>query len=166
MTQRLAPVPKSTATTAYGWFGDVAKLIREEPRRIYMSDWVKAYRKPDLVVQTDYDYEAERYRNSIPGPACGTVGCIAGWLHLSKVSDKRRVKEFPLQWVAAKLKAPFNAEWDDLDTADEFSEALHMLFHGGFPDAPYGTQEYADHVAANIEKFRQTWKSRLQRTKV
>lgn len=62
----LDTIPTSTAKTAWGFLRDVQKAILNEPRRANMSCYVR---------QTS-ECEGET------APACGTVGCFAGWISL------------------------------------------------------------------------------------
>ena len=58
-------MPVSNATNAYDLLTDVAKLVLDEPRRLKMDDWI-----------TPVEWLPEKHK----APACGTVGCIAGWV--------------------------------------------------------------------------------------
>lgn len=68
----------SDATNAYDLLGDIAKLAIDEPKRIDMS--IVRIRSNDDRQFANYD----RVR-----PACGTVGCVAGWtITLAKLKDR------------------------------------------------------------------------------
>ena len=59
---RLQAIPRSKAKTAWGLCQDVIRAIKKEPKLA------------DMAVFTD---------NILPqngGPACGVVGCLAGWI--------------------------------------------------------------------------------------
>lgn len=60
----LQPIPLSRARTAYGLLRDVQRVILAEPKRVNMKTYA-------------VDPEKEGYSNR---PACGTVGCFAGWV--------------------------------------------------------------------------------------
>ena len=61
---RLKKIPLSNATTAWDLLKDVKRAITEEPKRASM----RVYRQEILPNKG--------------GPACGTVGCFAGWVSL------------------------------------------------------------------------------------
>lgn len=52
----------------------VKKHILEEPRRFAMGTWLKKYTPGTLIDEPDSEAFVTRRV-----PACGTVGCIAGW---------------------------------------------------------------------------------------
>lgn len=65
-------MPKSKAKTAYGLLSEIRKLILEEPKRYDQTGWL---------------IRGKRYAASIYGdmaPACGTVGCVGGWVQALK----------------------------------------------------------------------------------
>lgn len=61
---KLKLIPVSKAKTALGLLGDVKRAILQEPKRA------------DMTTYTDRIHPEEG------GPACGTVGCVAGWISL------------------------------------------------------------------------------------
>jgi hypothetical protein len=75
--------------TAYGLLRAIQKVMREEPRRVYMGEW---------LVQGK-DNIRHRFAEDFNAPTCNTVGCIAGW---GKVLAKPRSKEDP-DTLMAKL---------------------------------------------------------------
>lgn len=60
-------IPKSKAKTAYGLLSEVIAVVLAEPKRLRMS--------------IPLSRGAESFYQISPGemPACGTVGCVAGW---------------------------------------------------------------------------------------
>lgn len=66
-------LPTSRAKTAYGLLAAICKLIVAEPKR-YNQDYylISNNNKPESFL-------AERWRAAGRMPACGTVGCVAGW---------------------------------------------------------------------------------------
>lgn len=66
MSAAVKTIPKSKAKTAYGLVSDVIRAMVEEPKRVNMGVWV-SHRLPEHG-----------------GPACGTIGCFAGWVSLLK----------------------------------------------------------------------------------
>ena len=64
---RLQAIPRSKAKTAWGLCQDVIRTIKEEPKRVDMAVFTA-----NLLPQNG-------------GPACGTIGCLAGWIcHLAE----------------------------------------------------------------------------------
>lgn len=63
-----AAIPKSRARTAYGLLSEIVALVKAEPRRMRMA-----------AFRTDPDWMSEDRR-----PACGTIGCVAGWVTFLK----------------------------------------------------------------------------------
>ncbi len=63
---RLKKIPRSRAKTAWGLCQEVIKAIEAEPKRADM---------------TIFSYKLSPEEG---GPACGTVGCFAGWVTLLK----------------------------------------------------------------------------------
>ena len=62
----LKPLPLSRAKTAYGLVMDAAKAVAEEPRRADMRMFISG--------------PGDGPRSG--KPACGTVGCFAGWIDI------------------------------------------------------------------------------------
>lgn len=60
----MKPIPRSKAKTVLGLLKDVKRVILEEPKRANMGVFYK------------------EISPSYGGPACGTVGCFAGWVCL------------------------------------------------------------------------------------
>ena len=57
-------VPHTQAETAFDLLNDIIRIIQEEPRRMDMGNWICNPKAVSAVRKL---------------PACGTVGCIAGW---------------------------------------------------------------------------------------
>jgi hypothetical protein len=148
------PIPQSKATNAYDLLGDVITAIKEEPKRVYMEDWIKRGRQLNLMLKAE-GLEKE------DGPACGTVGCIAGWTTLLAA---RKPRASSVHGVAQRL----------LGAIDEYGSirnyalyvATYTLFTTNFPDAKYGTEKYAQHVIRNIREFRKAWQKELLATPI
>ncbi len=69
-------IPHSQATNSYGLLEDVIKAIEEEPKRFYWGNWVSGYDNPDVPSEFK--------------PACGTIGCVHGWIDLLTAHDPSR----------------------------------------------------------------------------
>src|SRR5678815_691170 len=68
--------------SAYRLMRAVRQVILEEPRRMDMGCTVRAPLER-------YDIQGRAYTE--PGPACGTIGCIAGWMHILTASTETQV---------------------------------------------------------------------------
>ncbi len=62
---------RSTATTAYALLDDLVTLVERDPLRMYLADWIVTDPSEQLTIATCFRV-----------PACGTLGCIAGWICL------------------------------------------------------------------------------------
>lgn len=147
-------VPKSKATNAYELLDEIQALILEEPKRVWMDDWVI---KGKHKIETTLAYS----NAEVTAPACNTVGCIAGWM-----VSLRHPRQFPSEYAEAALMllgTSINYEADD-----ELAYNALNLFYGQppypFPTAPYGTKAYARAVVNNIKRFKRKWKTRLKAT--
>ena len=71
---RMKAIPRPKVKTAYDLMAAVNREILKEPARLDMGGWIKALNEPHL--------------KNILGirrmPACGTIGCFAGWAALLK----------------------------------------------------------------------------------
>lgn len=120
---------RSNAKTAYGLMSDIKAYILEEPKRVWMGDWVIE----DMdEIKTDFGVE---------GPACGTVGCIAGNV---KILTGNLGKMISTQRLAMDVLG---------GGSNDLEDDLYDLFHETHVDAKYGTKKYARIVAKRIEEF-------------
>lgn len=70
--------PTSNATNAYDLLLDVRQAIIDEPKRLDMS--IVCVRGVTLTHAFVWDSDSQRaQRAKWESPACGTVGCLAGW---------------------------------------------------------------------------------------
>lgn len=67
-------IPKSKAKTAYGLLSEVRALILAEPLRYDQGTWIERKDNPRRNFDGDICEAPKSY------PACGTVGCVAGWV--------------------------------------------------------------------------------------
>lgn len=131
---------RSNAKTAYGLLSDIAAYILEEPKRVYMGDWVI----------TNMDEIRDEF--GVEGPECGTVGCIAG--------NALLLSGRPMQWVESNAT-------DLLGGADgNLQDDVDDLFLDVEVDAPYGTKKYAQIVAKRIAKFQKEHKAALKAVEI
>lgn len=128
------PIPLSKAKTAWGLVQDVKRAIQQEYRRANMG----VYSCP---VSVEQGYEPERI------PACGTVGCFAGWVcllaGLPVGSEDTPAKEL----LGEDLTYLFKGR----------SGFFHYFFNAGAGDACVtslaGTKAHAAAVVRRIERF-------------
>lgn len=115
---------RSNATNSYDLMTDIAAYILEDPKRVYMGDWLM-------------EGDEIRERLNDEGPVCGTVGCIAG--NAEVLTDGKA------SWAVCE---------DVLSGGDrQLRSAFLKLFYETDVDAPYGSEKYARIVVRRIEKF-------------
>lgn len=132
---------RSNAKTAYGLMTDIRAYILEEPKRVYMGDWIIRGKK---AIELKFETEA---------PVCGTVGCIAG----NAMVLRGRLMTSRVGAEAARL----------ISGGDKLiEEKLWDLFLGAKVNAEYGSSKYARIVAARITRLQRRFKTKLQRVKL
>lgn len=136
-------LPKSKAKTAYGLLSDVRRVILAEPKRYNQTFWIARLNGKNNAFGLDPQIE--------PVPACGTVGCIAGW-----VATLKRGQRFG--WIDAPKIARKTLGISD-DQADQ-------LFSGHAVVGVCGTPAYAKAGANLIARFQQKHAAQLRATKV
>lgn len=135
--QRFDAPPRTRATTTIGILKAVVKAIREEPRRYDQGDWICRF--------DEYNMEwigADRLKHV---PACGTIGCVAGWVDVLKRDTP--IKGGSTMTVPERARALLGLnEWQ-----------TDLLFSGGALDglttARPGTRAYANAGVKHIERF-------------
>lgn len=145
----LARILRSKATTGLALMRDVRKAILAEPKRANMR----------VAVQSRLDAE---------GPACGTVGCIAGWTVLLHDGRRKALRDNAdtLPYDAPNLDAVQrarhilgrNVDYETVVVHNEaYSDTFRDVFNDGGGDACSsthpGTPEHAAAVAARIDQF-------------
>lgn len=150
---RMTATPRSKAKNAYDLLNDVITVVREEPKRLFMGEWVRAFREPEAA-SMDWDYKTGK---AVPGPACGTVGCVADWLVVLKRTGNTIEDLYEMVGSISGRAASLLGE--DLDGCDE-------LFGGTVDDASgeevqYGTQKYVAQVVKRIRAYQKDHKERL-----
>lgn len=136
---------RSNAKTAYGLMSDIKTYILEEPKRIWMGDWII---KGHINIQEIFDTE---------GPACGTVGCIAG----NAVVLTSTIPSNSIYTEAMKILSG-KEDYENI----ELKRHLGCLFLTADIDARYGTKKYARIVAGMIDRFQRDYKTVLRSVKV
>jgi hypothetical protein len=128
-------LPKSKAKTAYGLLSEVRRLILAEPKRYNQSDTISFRDTGGWSI----DYSK--------WPACGTVGCVAGWV--------------------TTLKLPERAElYDVIAPAGNVlglnPEQRRELFRGSAAGARAQTVAHAKAGAAHIRRFQKKYAKQLK----
>lgn len=129
----LAPIPRSTAKTAWGLLQDVKRAMREEPRRVDMDTWLRRMDPRNLCYEC---YEA---------PACGTVGCFAGWVVLL-AGGSPRTRPFNVESKARSILGE-NCNYD----LGPFAKDVFAVYDGCLSR---GTRHYVeDVIKTRIDPF-------------
>lgn len=127
---------RSDAENAYDLMSDIREYVLEEPKRVWMGDWlIKGHDKIKLYFD-------------VKGPACGTVGCIAG--------NASVLAEIP--WT--------NADHVLSGGNEALRRALVSMFYDTDVDARYGTKKYAQIVAKRIREFQKEHKDDLRAVQI
>lgn len=137
---KLKAVPRSRAKTAWGLLQDVKRAILAEPKRANMGCYIGVHDPSE------------------GGPACGTVGCFAGWITL-------------LRGTPSRMNADFVAEnilGSDIDYYT--AGGNYYVFNVGHGDAcattTWGTRAHARAVAARITRFMKVNETALKTRKL
>ena len=139
---KLKSIPQSKAKTAWGLLQDVKRAILAEPKRI------------DMTVFQERKWPSDR------GPACGTVGCFAGW-----VCALRGHRTY--DWGVDSRVYEILGHHIDYYTVNGGN---NHVFNSGEGDAcdrtKPGTKAHARAVIARINKFMRLNQSALKAKKV
>jgi hypothetical protein len=124
------PIPRSQATTAYDLLSDVVAVVLAEPKRLRMAVplWLDVRKLLD------------------DAPACGTVGCVAGWTVMLK--DR-----------------PSNVDFSVCERAGDIlglTERQQMELFYTFPKAAGGTTRHAKEEVRLIRKFQKKYARQLK----
>ena len=149
MSRTALPKPITKPVTAYEFFEKLIGVMKEEPARVDQGDWLR----------TGKENIACEVKDGLHGaaPACGTVGCTAGW-----ASILLGYKRFPDPDKVA----------DDLglnilgDT--EFNQSIQgqLFSHEGYNGnvtALSGTKQHMNQVVSGIRDFMNEYKPKLKR---
>lgn len=137
-------LPKTNATTAYGLLNAIARIITEEPKRLAME--IVCYRGSALERRIAYGlFEA---------PACGTVGCIAGWA-LTLAGETAEHEDNSGSWRSARYV---------LGLSDK--QALELFAPDDLMYQTHQTPRLAQDTVAHIRAFQKANQAQLQATKL
>jgi hypothetical protein len=170
MTAELS-VPRLThETTAFEWLtGDLVAIIREEPKRIWMSTVIST--SDDEMVEAlvealhnnpgddryadffDNDYDGSEVSTNLVEerllperrPACGTAACIAGWT-LVAVAGRRT-------WAQAGSWQDWQDQAADILGLDQLQSTQLFMPRDLCEDPEQGTPEFAERVIAHVLDF-------------
>jgi hypothetical protein len=126
-------MPRSRAGSAYELLNDVVGAIRAEPRRLWMPTWILSRK------------EFKHAFGTRRGPACGTAGCVAGWMVLLHDGRRRALQAARAESVGERAHELLGCE-------------PGLLFEGGVCDdrgqevRPF-TRGYVDAVVDRIRRF-------------
>lgn len=121
-------IPKSKAKTAYGLLSEIRALILAEPLRYDQRDILT------IVPASQRDKDT---------PACGTIGCVAGWVCALKNARAKVLAETPCggvnpvliyaakklglnDWQRSELFGPFRAGMSDRGPSHARAGAEHI----------------------------------------
>lgn len=148
-------LPKSKAKTAYGLLSEVCELITEEPKRYAQRFYIA--RKGKIATTKRTSYLADDNNEVSDFPACGTVGCVAGWVTVLK--GPKRFRYWHTHSIAAKiLGLP--------DNQDGWSYQSDELFGSEAATGNSQTPEHAAAGVAHIKKFQAKYASQLRAKRV
>lgn len=135
-SSRKTGLPASKAKNAYDLLGEVRALILAEPKRYDQSTYIER----GSGVTDDREF-----------PACGTVGCVAGWVATLKRKTQFDGPSTPK--IAAKiLGLTDDQRWD--------------LFDGDAAGYDWQTEGHAQLGAAHIKRFQQAHAAQLKARRV
>jgi hypothetical protein len=137
-------MPVSKAKTAYGLLSEIRKLILEEPRRYDQGAWLL----------NDEDSFSFKYGSDALAavPACGTIGCVAGWV----VALQRRT---PHDFMIATEAA------DILGLTSEQRTSLFRPNASGDREK-IGPERHAQRGAAHIARFQHKHAAQLRAKRI
>jgi len=139
----LKKIPRSRAKTAYGLVSDVIRAIKEEPKRVDMNV-LSMTKSPDNG-----------------GPACGTVGCFAGWVSLLHGRMPRRIRENWATYTIGHGYGPEEVHAHELLGACDYTNPEGSVYTEGYVFSSHGidlhgeegSPRYARSVIARIRRF-------------
>jgi hypothetical protein len=132
-------IPKSKAANAYDLLSEVARAVTAEPKRLRMGTWL--------------DTKAKR-RLGVEAPACGTIGCIAGWSVM--LSGSRTLRREMARGVYFNY---YETPASGLLGLDE--EQSEELFNTDV-EGRFGTRAHARNAVRRIRAFQQKYATQLK----
>jgi hypothetical protein len=133
---------RSNAKTAYELMSDIAAYVMEEPKRLWMGDWII---EGEAEIEDFFDTQ---------GPACGTVGCIAG---NAVVLTGQTQNGRSTATTATEILAGDN---------HRLGTSVQCLFLNTEVEAKYGSEKYAQIVVERIKRFQEKYETELRGVKI
>lgn len=158
--KRLKAMPVFTGTTAWELLDFITWVIQGEPKRYDQGAWIK-------LVEQGY---SEEYKAS-QMPACGTIGCVAGWVDLL-VTGRQTIIDVDMfadqtQKRATRILGLNKAQQNQLFEGNAIAKVREWLpvsldNEGFYPMT--GTEAYAALGVLHIRKFMQRHERKLKGT--
>lgn len=146
-------IPKSRARTAYGLLSEIRALILAEPKRYFQGRFIARQNgKGDADTKAPNGF-----------PACGTVGCVAGWVATLTRGERFSYGDteaiacdvLGLDRFTGQTRELFSASALDWDASGNIRRVLSPQ-----------TKRYAMFGAAHIRKFQKKYRAQLLAKKV
>lgn len=148
MATRKSAIPRSKAKTAYGLLSEIRTLILKEPKRYNQGFWLTRQREDRFPELMDY-------------PACGTIGCVAGWVQ-QLVAPRKSIMEAD-ETGFRTFRAPVIAT----NVLGLTETQADELFAGSAAGSTRGqTRQHAIRGAAHIRRFQKKYAQQLKAKKV
>ena len=128
------------AKTAYGLLSHVRRLILDDPRRYNQSVYIHRTRQTTIWAPSG-------------APACGTVGCVAGWV--ATLVRGKQARDGSADATASHTLGLKEEQAEELFTSYVISRALQP-----------GTAKYARAGAAHVAKFQKRYQTQLRAKRV
>ena len=141
---KLQSIPKSRAKTAYGLLSEVKRLIVEEPKRYNQGI--------DIRSANDSGRPLENF------PACGMIGCVAGWVVVIKCE-----RILPTYQIAEKATKILGLRPEQ---ADELMDSCALEDYTKKELPTEGTRAYAKLGARHITRFQKKYARQLKAKRV
>ena len=138
--------PYSTATTAYELLDDVKACVKEEPKRLNMR----------IVVLAGNGLKAGPDRAPRGAPACGTVGCVAGWALVLTRKTGDHEANLGITGEAEELLGLNPEQADELFIPNDLLNDIRGI----------GTTAYMWRVVKHISAFQKKYEDQLKATKL
>ena len=176
-----APLPVVQATTAYQLLEATIRAIQEEPRRLYMDQWIVVpHRVQSYLEHLNWsreryvlDVEHDQIRQPLEAPACGTMACAAGWICLLARGldgiEQLDIEEEALElitgppvrrdgWVVRELEeddGEFSPDERDRIRRRHELSGIFLTFPDTLIDAQPQTPEYIGLIVQRLRTFMQ-----------
>lgn len=141
-------MPTSRAKTAYGLLDEVKELILARPKRYDQERFIKRLNGTN----------GADFLKPSQAPACGTVGCVAGWVATLKRGDTFLYNETP--GIAADILGLEPEQRSELFSGSALycGSDTYTLKHG--------TARYAKAGAEHITRFQKKYAKQLKAKRV